>query len=227
MEDEVGSSTRRGAWTRAIGTGLSLAVTCVLGAGCGADGGEEVTTPGFETSTASEETEPFELAQPSTTAGPTTAPSGGFGGPAVTDGDGEEEPEPGPTTTTTAPPSEPVLPPADDISSVCGLPFALSSYATLLQNAEVDAEEAVDGMRTNLERYVEVADDQVRAAVETIAAESGRLLDEVEASGYDRELSRFQDLIDDQAAAEEIGTLLAAIDEVVFWERRNCDGEGD
>lgn len=215
------SSKRRGrrAWT--MGAGLSLCA-CALGAGCGGSGSsDEVTTPGFEASTAPDETEPFELAQPNTTAGPTTAPSGGLGGPTSTEGEDGTEPAP----PTTAPPREPVLLPVEQITSVCGLAFVLSSYGTLFENPEVDAREAVDGIRTNLDRYVEVAEDEVRAAVETVAEESDELLDQFEASGYDRSLPLFQDLVDGQGPETVISSLLDAVDEVVIWEQRNCDDE--
>ncbi|MGI8936862.1 MAG: hypothetical protein ACR2JF_01365 [Iamia sp.] len=124
---------------------------------------------------------------------------------------------------TTAPPSEPVLLPSEAITSACSLPFVLSSYGTLFENAEVDAPRAVVGIRASLDRYVEVAEDEIRAEVETIAAESDRLLDEFETAGYDRSLPLFQDLLSNRGPTPETSSLLAAVDQVVIWEQRTCD----
>ena len=119
--------------------------------------------PGFEGEERGVDDSPFNLAEPTTTAGPTTIPGGRDLGRSTT------------TTTTTTPqvttttvPTEVGLPPPDEINSICGLHDSVASFQLIWRDDSVDVRQVVEQLQSNMNRYLDVSPPEARPTVDAL-----------------------------------------------------------
>lgn len=145
-------SGTRSRWRRAAAAALIL-LALVPGLACGDSEATGGSAPGFDdTAPTTLDEPPFSLAQPTTTAGPTTTPASTEG--STTPGSSEPPDLAGPTTTTTLVPN---VPPTDSITSICGFVESTQSLGALPTDPSIDAQPLAEGFLENVDRYVEVA----------------------------------------------------------------------
>lgn len=194
---------------------LVLLAALVPLAACGSDEQSRAGTPGFDANGDPVDDEPFRLAQPTTTEGPTTIP-GGPQLPLPTTPDGEpigdevapeqggtegnepagREPRPATdggaqdpivaiTTTTTTPPTAPVAPDAGSIQNLCGMTASLASFNTIMTNRAVDVPTAVGALVRNMDRYLAVSPPLLRAQVGYVRDVIADIVSIISRNGYD------------------------------------------
>jgi hypothetical protein len=144
-----------------------LLVTCNMRREVQVSGSE---TPGFAGDESRPDDAPFEFAQPTTTAGPTTIPGGrppsrrdrrtGANERAATSSTTTS------TTTTTTIPRSVDLPPAEAISSICGMHDSIFSIQLIWTDRSIDVQRVVEQLQSNMDRYLEISPPDVRDEVD-------------------------------------------------------------
>lgn len=158
-------------------------------------------------------TEPFSMAEPRDTGGPTTIPL--F--------------DPSSTTTTAEPPttqapraSVPDLPATDSITSLCGLSRSIQSVSALTQSSEFDEAAVADQLRANLARSAEVAPDQ-RELLEQVAEKIDGLLTILQENGWDARAPRVEAAIEAvEQRSPPFADLKANLEELEGVESQQC-----
>lgn len=225
-----------------------LAVTAVTA--CGRSASDAGGTPGFSSKERSVDTKsPFEMANPTTTAGPTTIPGSGPTLPLPTTTDpvtgesavvGELPPSRTPTsaaagtpgapattvprsTTTTSLPSTPFLPDPAQIQTICGVVLTLRTFGAVLTNPALDLPTTIVRVRAILDRFQQVSPPEVRSQMLRVREVVNTLADA---------LNRAGDQVNDPAFRDQIGAALSGappyqgftgvVDEIAQYEALKC-----
>jgi len=122
---------------------------------------QSAATPGFEGRDRKVDRSKFSLAAPSTTAGPTTVPSGkrpkGSRRNTTTTSTASTTTTTIPPVTTTAPPRFIFLPDSSSVDSLCGMVKSVESLQLIFTDSSVNAEQIMLKILINFDRYLQVA----------------------------------------------------------------------
>jgi len=146
---------------------------------------DTAASPGFDGSDRGVDGSPFEFAEPTTTVGPTTIPGGRPTTRRATTTTTTTTTTT--STTTTTIPRRPILPDGGSITSVCGLDASITSLESLFIDPTLDVRGPLDVLVANLDRYVEVAEPEIREVVATIRLDIRRLAETIAAAGWQLE----------------------------------------
>lgn len=170
------------------------------------------------------DTSPFERALPDNT-GSTTIPGGVFGDDgSATSSSTSTTTAPIPTTTQTTlpPPVAPELQPASGIDDLCGMSRSLLSLGTLRTASAADVMATSTRVESALNRYIQVAPDDLRAEVERIHDVITGLTQRARAANGDLS-GPLGDEIDKVTQGDgSYAGLIADIEKVANWERVVC-----
>lgn len=121
--------------------------------------------PGFSGRERSDPDEPFQFAEPSTTAGPTTIPGGARTLRRATTTTTTTTTTM-PTTTTTTIPTAVAMPPPDDISSICGMNDSIFTFQLIWTDPSIDVQKVAEQLQSNMNRYLAVSPPELRDEVD-------------------------------------------------------------
>lgn len=215
---------------------------------CGSDEQSRAGTPGFDANGDPVDDEPFRLAQPTTTEGPTTIPGGpqlplpttpdgepigdqpasdqadpdGSGSGASPNG-GTQDPVVATTTTTTTPPTSPLAPDAGSIQNLCGMTASLASFNTIMTNRAIDVPTAVGALVRNLDRYVAVSPPLLRPQVSYVRDVITDIVSIISRNGYDVQSAPVRQAVTAAANAQApYANLVTVTNEIGAYERTVC-----
>ncbi len=137
--------------------------------------------PGFDGRDRAVDDSPFELAEPTTTEGPTTIPGGARPRRSTTTTSTTSTT----TTTTTTIPTSPLLPRISSITSLCGMIDSIQSVSNVFIDTSLDPESVMTGMLIVLDRYAEVSPPDLVGDVRAIRTLFGQLTDQMRDAGWD------------------------------------------
>ena len=216
---------------------VALLAVALLGAACGG-GDDEVATPGFDERGQQRDDSPFELAEPTTTAGPTTIPGGPkLPIPTTPDGDpldgaeGEGSTPPGgetgstvvETTTTTIAPTAPQAPDSGSIQNLCGMTSSLASFNTIMTNRSIDVATAVGALVRNMDRYVAISPPLLREQVVYVRDVIVDIVGVISRNGYDVESGPVRQAVNAAANGQApYANLVTVTNQIGAFERTVC-----
>lgn len=144
----------------------------------------DADAPGYDGSASKIANDPFRLAQPTTTAGPTTMPVD----PEQrreSARNGERTAPSTIVTTTTAPPTAVAVPPSESIDSICGIVAAIESLQVVFADPSLDGSVIMPRALSTFDRYVEVSPEDLRVDVAGLRDDMARLTDILRGAGWD------------------------------------------
>lgn len=190
---------------------------------------DDAAAPGFNSAGPSGDDAPFQFAEPTTTAGPTTIP--GLPDPfeetttttTTTTAPSTTSTTPSTTTSTTIPP-KPLTPDASSIKSVCGLVDTLQSASNVFVNQRIDAKTTLTAIGTAMARYASISPKEIKPDATVLRTLFDQLVSTVEAARWnvtDQTVVQAVDAIKNQVAPYQ--TMQEHVRRIQFYEAANCN----
>lgn len=182
----------------------------------------DTEAPGFDGRDRDVDRSPFELAEPTTTEGPTTVPTPrGLGVRRTTTTTSTTTTLP-PTTTTTIPTAV-ILPPPDKIDSICGMHDSIFSFQLIWTDPSIDVQQVAEQLQSNMNRYLTVSPPELRDEVDGLRNTLIAMAERLRSAGWntnDRGVRQLLQAIESQSPPFE--QFVSRMNAVRFVEAATC-----